>query len=90
MRNKDSGARTGLALAIPARCLFYPHFSTVCVEGGGLPDSSLTGPIQSQHSYSATPTAPVLTARAPRTENIGTRNSSNTVCGDDHDQVTAI
>ena len=54
MRNKDSGARTGLAPAIPARCLFYPHFSTVCVEGGGLPDSSLTGPNQSplaRHSY---------------------------------------
>ena len=66
MRNKDSGARTGLALAIPARCLFYPHFSTVCVEGGGLSDSSLTGTIQSPGI--AKPTAPVLTARAPDRE----------------------
>jgi hypothetical protein len=54
MRNKDSGARTGLAPAIPTRCLFYPNFSTVCVEGGGLPNSSLTGPVQSPGR--ATPT----------------------------------
>jgi hypothetical protein len=38
----------------PVAWTFYPNFSTVCVEGGGLPNSSLTGPVQSPGR--ATPT----------------------------------